>query len=36
LIAHGARAAERAMASIQEVVDVLAPAPIAPKAPIDD
>jgi NTE family protein len=34
LIAHGARAAERALESIQETIDVLAPAPesAAPKA----
>ena len=36
LIAHGARAAERAMASIQEVIDVLAPAPVTPKTAISD
>jgi NTE family protein len=36
LIAHGARAAERAMASIQEVIEVLAPAPTDPKVEIDD
>jgi NTE family protein len=36
LIAHGARAAERAMASIQEVIEVLAPAPTAPKVESDD
>ena len=36
LIAHGTRAAERAMASIQEVIDVLAPAPVTPPATIDD
>ncbi len=36
LIAHGARAAERAMASIQEVIDVLAPAPVTPPATIDE
>jgi NTE family protein len=36
LIAHGARAAERAMASIQEVIDVLAPAPVTAKAVIDE
>ncbi len=35
LIAHGTRAAERAMASIQEVIDVLAPAPVTPPATID-
>lgn len=35
LIAHGTRAAERALESIQEAIDVLAPAPTgnAPKAP---
>jgi NTE family protein len=36
LIAHGARAAERAMASIQEVIEVLAPAPTTPKVESDD
>ena len=36
LIAHGTRAAERAMASIQEVIDVLAPAPVIPPATIND
>jgi NTE family protein len=36
LIAHGARAAERAVASIQEVIDVLAPTPVTAKAVIDD
>jgi NTE family protein len=36
LIAHGARAAERAMASIQEVIDVLAPAPTAAKTAIEE
>jgi len=36
LIAHGARAAERAMASIQEVIEVLAPVPTTVKAAIED
>ncbi|MGA9956285.1 MAG: phospholipase, partial [Bradyrhizobium sp.] len=36
LIAHGARAAERALASIQEVIDVLAPTPVTAKAVIDE
>lgn len=36
LIAYGARAAERAIVSIQEVVDVLAPTPVTAKAVIDD
>jgi NTE family protein len=36
LIDHGARAAERAIASIQEVADVLAPTPVTAKAVIDD
>ena len=36
LIAHGARAAERAMASIQDVIDVLAPAPATQKTAIND
>jgi NTE family protein len=36
LIAHGERATERAIASIQEVVDVLAPTPVTSKAIIDE
>jgi NTE family protein len=36
LINHGARATERAIISIQEVVDVLAPTPVTAKAVIDD
>jgi NTE family protein len=36
LIAHGRRAAERAMASIQEAIDVLAPTPVTAKAAVDD
>jgi NTE family protein len=36
LIDHGARAAERAIVSIQEVVDILAPTPVTAKAIIDD
>ena len=36
LIDHGARAAERAIISIQEVADVLAPTPVTAKAVIDD
>ena len=36
LIDHGARAAERAIVSIQEVVDVLAPTPVTAKAVIDE
>ena len=36
LIAHGTRAAERAMASVQEVIDVLAPTPVTAKAVIDE
>jgi NTE family protein len=36
LIAFGARATERAIISIQEVVDILAPTPVTAKAVIDD
>ena len=36
LIAYGTRAAERAIASIQEVIEVLAPTPVIPPATIDD
>ena len=36
LIAHGARAAERAMSSIQEVIDILAPEPVTAKIAISD
>ena len=36
LIAYGTRAAERAIASIQEVIEVLAPEPVNAKAAIDD
>jgi NTE family protein len=36
LIDHGARATERAIVSIQEVVDVLAPTPVTAKAVIDE
>ena len=36
LIAHGARAAERAIDSIQEAIDVLAPTPVTATAVIDE
>jgi len=36
LIAFGARATERALVSIQEVIDVLAPTPVTAKAVIDE
>jgi NTE family protein len=35
LIAHGTRAAERAIDSIQEAIHILAPAPSAPTASIE-
>jgi NTE family protein len=36
LIAYGTRATERAIASIQEVIEVLAPTPVIPPATIDE
>jgi hypothetical protein len=36
LIAYGTRATERAIASIQEVIEVLAPTPAIPPATIDE
>jgi NTE family protein len=36
LIAYGTRATERAIASIQEVIEVLAPTPVIPPATLDE
>jgi len=36
LIAYGTRATERAIASIQEVIEVLAPTPVIPPATIEE
>ena len=36
LIAYGTRATERAIASIQEVIEILAPTPVIPPATIDE